>query len=30
MLHEEWKDKQPIKKVEVLHTDAKKLQYLIC
>ncbi|PTJ21790.1 DUF6501 family protein [Staphylococcus simulans] len=24
MLHEEWKDKQPIKKVEVLHTDAKK------
>ncbi|CAL27962.1 Uncharacterised protein [Staphylococcus carnosus] len=24
MLHETWKDKEPIKKVEVIHTDAKK------
>lgn len=24
MLHENWKDKAPIKRVKVLHTDAKK------
>jgi len=24
MLHETWKERTPIKKVEVIHTDAKK------
>ncbi len=30
MLHETWKERTPIKKVEVTNTDAKNLQLQIC
>ena len=30
MLHETWKERTPIKKVEVINTDAKNLQFLTC